>query len=302
MQAPVEPLFKWSKVVWEYLGFLAAFGTFGALGFEFLVMAPIRRRVGGVPLDGSSWAAPVRSNSARIGAAGAVLGLLGVFLEAAATGAEKQIGFIGGLSTEGLAVPMHIVALLIILASFIAASRDVRRAWWLAAIVALVLQFRNLFTLRWATLINPIHEFAASLWIGTLFVILAAALPIVMRGATPPQDRGRVVRELVNSFSTSALWLGGVLVLSGITTAWRHLKYVEALWTTPYGQTFLGKLCLVVLVFAVAAVNWRRVRPALNTEASVGTFRRSGWSEVTLAALVLVVTAFLVSLPTPKGH
>ena len=44
----------------------------------------------------------------------------------------------------------------------------------------------------------------------------------------------------------------------GVITVWRHLKYLSALWTTPYGYALLLKLALVAAVFSLGAWNWRR--------------------------------------------
>jgi putative copper export protein len=91
-----------------------------------------------------------------------------------------------------------------------------------------------------------------------------------------------------------------VLAISGVVTAWRHLKYVAALWTTSYGFALIVKLCVVVIVLALGAWNWRRVRPSLGTEAATGALRRSATAELAFAGLVLLITSVLVSLPSPK--
>ena len=77
----------------------------------------------------------------------------------------------------------------------------------------------------------------------------------------------------------------------------RHLHYPAALWTTPYGRTFLVKLVLVLGVVALGAWNWRRVRPALGDAAGAARVRRSATAELAAAALVLVTTAILVGMP-----
>ena len=47
-------------------------------------------------------------------------------------------------------------------------------------------------------------------------------------------------------------------MLFGVITAWRHLKYLSALWTTPSGYALLLKLALVAAMFSLGAWNWRR--------------------------------------------
>ena len=62
----------------------------------------------------------------------------------------------------------------------------------------------------------------------------------------------------------------------------------------------IAKLCLVAGVVALGAWNWRRQKPRMGSEAGAIALRRSASAELTLAGAVLVVTAILVSLPTPK--
>jgi len=66
------------------------------------------------------------------------------------------------------------------------------------------------------------------------------------------------------------------------------------------GYTLIAKLWVVALVFALGAWNWRRQRPTLGSEAAAASIRRSATAELTVAAIVLVITAVLVSLPSPR--
>jgi putative copper resistance protein D len=130
-------------------------------------------------------------------------------------------------------------------------------------------------------------------------VLIVAGLSTVLRDGARGQ-RGPIVADMVNGFSPLALTCGPLLVLTGVTTAWLHLKPLSSLWTTPYGYALLTKLCLVAVVFGLGAWNWRRQRPRLGSEESAHLIRRSASMEVATATLVLVVTAILVSLPSPK--
>jgi putative copper export protein len=60
------------------------------------------------------------------------------------------------------------------------------------------------------------------------------------------------------------------------------------------------KLILVAMVMALGAWNWKRVRPSLGGEGSELIIRRSATLELTFAALVLLATSVLVTLPSPK--
>ncbi len=116
----------------------------------------------------------------------------------------------------------------------------------------------------------------------------------------PAERRGPRVATLVNAFSPFALVCAAVLVGFGLLTAWRHLHTLPALWTTLYGRTLIVKLVAVLGVVALGAWNWRRAKPQLGSEAAAHAIRRSAVAELTGAALVLAITAVLVSVPSPR--
>jgi len=131
-------------------------------------------------------------------------------------------------------------------------------------------------------------------------VLVVAGLPAILRGPVPRDRRWQLVAELVGRFSKVALVAAGFAGLSGIVASWLHLKYLAALWTTPYGYALDLKLFVVAIVVALGAWNWRRLTPKLNADESVHQLRRSATAELVFAAIVLLVTAVLVILPNPK--
>ena len=69
---------------------------------------------------------------------------------------------------------------------------------------------------------------------------------------------------------------------------------------TPYGVTLMIKLGVVAAVAALGAWNWKRVKPRLGAEGGAMILKRStARAEVLAATVVLVITAVLVSLPSP---
>ena len=112
--------------------------------------------------------------------------------------------------------------------------------------------------------------------------------------------RGALAARMVNQFSPLALGSAAVLTTFGVITAWRHLKRLDALWTTPYGYALIAKLCVVAGVVALGAWNWRRQKPRLGTEGGAIALKGSATAELALAGVVLVLTAVLVSLPSPR--
>jgi copper transport protein len=104
---------------------------------------------------------------------------------------------------------------------------------------------------------------------------------------------------MVNAFSPAALVFAGTAAATGVISAAFQLGALSALWTSAYGRTLLLKLAVVGLVIAAGAYNWRRLRPALADSAPVERLRTSGGAELIGAAVVLLITAILVAVPTP---
>lgn len=278
------------EVLLEYVGFAAWFATFGALGFRFAVL---RRDAGG----DAALMASAGHGAARIGLIGAVLMLARSLINAARAAAERDVSIVEAL--QGRPMVPFLCAIVLLVAFGMALGR-IHAGWWIAALASAVLALSNVTTGRWPSLVNPLHEMAASLWLGTLFVLLIIGLPAVMRAGSP-ESRGRTVALLVSRFSPLALGAAALLGTTGVITAVRHLKYWSALWTTPYGYAFDVKLSLVLCVIALGAWNWRRMTPRLGDEAAARDLRRSARAELTFAGLVLLVTGILVSLPSPRA-
>ncbi|MEA2766886.1 MAG: hypothetical protein QOK07_3290, partial [Gemmatimonadaceae bacterium] len=172
--------------------------------------------------------------------------------------------------------------------------------WTLAAIGILVAVLQPVYTGKLAGKVNAVHILAASTWLGTLLVLTLIGIRGVIRSATSGPARAQLIADLVNSFSPLALIAASIVAITGATTAWLHLKRISSLWTTSYGVALDIKLVFVLIVLVLGAWNWRRVRPSLGGEGSELTIRRSARMELTFAALVLIATSVLVTLPSPK--
>ncbi len=294
---------KWAKTGSKFTGFLAYFGVFGALGFR-LVRLRLQDWSRATEADKGGLVGPAFQ---RVDRRAAVIGMLGAMLllvEFAAIALRTAAGNHGGLrAAMRLAEPEDyaqlVLAPLLALAFWLAAKG--RRGGWTAAlIVGGTFAVRHLVTGRLRALVNPLHAAAAALWLGTLFVIVVAALPVILQDPFPRASRGPLVASLAARFSPLALFSAGFVGLSGLMTSWLHLKYFAALWTTSYGQWLIIKLVFVAGIAAMGALNWRRVLPQLGTEEAAGTLRRASRWELVFTLIVLVVTAVLVSVPSPK--
>jgi putative copper export protein len=71
------------------------------------------------------------------------------------------------------------------------------------------------------------------------------------------------------------------------------------LWSSAWGRYVLLKAVLAAVIVVLGAVNWRRLGPRLRQVAGTQALQRALWSEVGLAAAVLLVTALLIVTPLP---
>lgn len=290
-----EPLIDWSHVGLELLNFAGTLALYGATGFG--LVGP------GASSDGiaaPAVPAPAARRAAVVGLIGGVLSLLSIAAGTAARAAEKGETFAAAFAAGGPLGTARLAFVVLALLGFGLARAGRRAGWWIALAATLALALRSIARGTWTALVNPLHVLAAGLWIGTLFVLVVAVFPVALRGELPAGRGGALVAAVVSRFSRLALLAAGLLGLTGVVTAWRHLKYVAALWTTPYGWALLVKLALVATVVAVGAFNWRRVTPGLGTDDGTRRLDRSARTELAVAGLVLLVTAVLVSLPAPR--
>jgi len=279
----------------ELIKFVGSFLAIGAIGFRFGIV----RRVRGMSDEARTI---LRADNA------ALLGILGVLLLVLNTLGAPYLSAIADSKTFAEALPKNLNPFefkLAMLALAFVGFALVRSApsfgWTLAAITVVITVLQPLYTGRnVAGKVNAVHVLAASTWLGTLLVLTLIGIRGLIRSTAPGAQRAELVADLVNSFSPLALTASAIVAITGGTTAWLHLKRVSALWTTSYGIALMVKLGLVLIVVVLGAWNWKRVRPSLGTEGTEQVIRRSATMELTFAALVLLATSVLVTLPSPK--
>lgn len=305
-QSPLYAAVRW-------LTFVGILGVVGAVAFRLFVISLIER--GGRPPDGSALPASASARAARIG-----LGAIGLLLVALVLRLYAQLYALHGPSrildidrigsllsgtTWGLGWLLQAGGLLLATLGFILTRSRGRVGWTLAALGAAVLSFTPALSghavgvqdVGWlAILADGLHVLGAGGWMGGLMVVTAAGLPVALR---QPTGRAAAVAALIHAFSPTALFFAGVVVATGVFSAWLHLGTVPALWTTAYGRTLLLKLGVAALVFGTGAYNWLKVKPALGREPTAGRLRRSATIELAVALAVLAVTAVLVATPLP---
>ena len=296
-----EPLLRWSEPITELFGFILLFLSVGAVGFRWVVLRGLIRPVGAGADPGSEPAIYqyAANRAAWIGLLAVLAASVRLALRYPALAVRRHTT-VSGLLLHNAQAGLQAVLVLAALVGFVLAIRHSGIGWVLAGIGVLGERLEGLFFGQFSRLVNPIHATAGALWIGTLFFIVVVGLPAVLRSTLPGERRGRMVADLISAFSPFALAFAAILVTFGVITAWRHLHKLSALWTTPYGYALIAKLCLVGMVVALGAWNWKRQRPNLGSEPAAHAIRRSASAELTVAFLVLIATSILVSLPSPR--
>jgi putative copper export protein len=286
------PLIVWSDPPRELAGFVGQFLAAGAIGFRFFAL-------------GGSWAESDHGFYDDAARRAAIIGFVGVLvigfltlLQLPSLAARRHVT-VSALVMTDTSTTLQVIFLIIALVGFALAMVRTGPGWPIAAAAVVAGSLRAAFIGKWASVVNPVHELAAGLWIGSLFVLVAAGLTSLLRHEARDR-RGAIAADMVNRFSPLALTMGAVVVIFGVITAWRHLHVLSNLWSTPYGYTLIAKLCVVSFVFGLGAWNWRRQRPTLGSESAAVSIRRSATAELTVAAIVLLITAVLVSLPAPR--
>jgi putative copper export protein len=294
---PSEPLIAWPQPFFELLGFIAIFLAAGAVGFRWIVLGGSGVARSADPAE-RGLATRAEQRAAAFGLFGAVVTLALFANKLPGFAARRHQTIVQFLSAPANALQLALLALAVL--GLALGLARIRNGWLLASVALVANVIRPAVFGGWLRAVNPAHAFAGGLWIGTLFMLITCGLLLLKGSPLDPERRGTVAANMVHAFSPFALASAALLATMGMITAWTHLKRLSSLWTTPYGIALIIKLCLVAGVAALGAWNWKRQRPKLGTEAAAHHLRRSATAELSVAGLVLIVTAILVSLPSPK--
>jgi copper transport protein len=152
------------------------------------------------------------------------------------------------------------------------------------------------------------HLAGAAVWLSGLVGLVLVALPST-RGLADG-ERVTILAPVVTRFSNIAVWCVALIVASGVFRAWMEIRTLAGLTGYAYGITLLIKLGVIVPLVVLGAVNNRWTKPRIRRAAEDTGLTQTGVSgirtlnklvtfEVVLAAVVLIITAVLVSLPPP---
>lgn len=147
---------------------------------------------------------------------------------------------------------------------------------------------------------DALHLAAVAVWLTGLALV---ALCLWRLPRLAPSGRLRATQVLTR-FSTVALGAVALVLATGTLRSLGELSAPEQLWTTDYGRTLLAKMCLLLVVMAVAARNRRTVnsltRLAGTSAVGIARVRRLVTVELAIALAVIAVASILVA--TPPGR
>ncbi len=142
-----------------------------------------------------------------------------------------------------------------------------------------------------AVLADTAHVVASGLWLGTLLVLVAAALKL----PDSEGDRDRAVRAWIEPFHRLAVGSVAVVLATGLFATWLHAS-PAVLVRTDWGFALLAKLVLVAGVLALGWHSGWKLRNDLHRPGMPGRLLDSALLELVAAQLVLLATAVLVAL------
>jgi copper transport protein len=151
-----------------------------------------------------------------------------------------------------------------------------------------------------------VHVAAMSVWLGGLAIFLVA-VPAATR-LLADGERSRMLAALLLRFSPLALGSVIALAVTGVIQSIVYLGPLEQLVETGFGRAILIKGLLLIVLIGFGAWHRRRSIPELRRLADDGAapggagivLRRALRGEVALIAVVLAVTAALVSYAPPS--
>lgn len=142
------------------------------------------------------------------------------------------------------------------------------------------------------------HVLGAGGWVGGLVAILLSGLPslkIIDAG-----ERQVAGARLVRAYHRTALECVTLVVLSALLAAWLRLGNISQLVSTDYGRVLLLKVAFVIVVLLFGMFHWQRVVSVDWDADTKFRFQRSATAELMVGAIVIAVTALLVSTPLPQ--
>ncbi len=298
------------------------------LGGVFLVLGLLRPALRKVKPDAASeeFALKLTANAARWVFYGALLAGVATFLNIFIDVGEAQgktiyagvdLGMVARFATLTSVGKRTVIRVVILLFIALLAGLPWRTKWWLVGVSALACSIFTSFVSHaaaqpmdrlYAMVAQVIHVTAVAAWMGVLFQLLAARSLIEGQAG---QSNTRLLAEIIRRFSPVALTVVSLIGLSGLFLVYRFLGATGAVLTSAYGLTLIVKMLLLLPALVAGAINYRIIRPQLDSLSGTATendsakknlllrFGRMLELEATAGVLVIVVAGILASVSPP---
>lgn len=288
----------------RWISYLGVMGLIGAGTFQGIVHIRLARRFPGAtpPILGRVRAAAfLAALFLVIGETLKLLGQLRSFVEPGEALTRDIFNLVVRESSWGHSWQLQAaaagIALLVVLL--------VRNTWVLVPLALLTVglapltghAIENPWGPRVGVVLHGVHQLGGGVWIGTLFLVIAAGYGGSRQMAG--DERHSFIAEMVHSYSPIALAGVSTAVLAGLVLAFGYLEPLSTLWRTGYGRTLIVKVLLMGGTAAIGAYNWRLVRPRLGEQTASQRLYRSATLELIIGSLLLGATSILVALPAP---
>jgi copper transport protein len=199
---------------------------------------------------------------------------------------------------------LGVAGFVVVLIGFLLAGK-LRAGWIVAAVGLVIIAVSEALTGHSGTVSHAAAAIAADVahvlgaggWLGGLTAVLLCGLPVLRRRDSAIVDDAGA--GLVRAYHGTAMECVIVVILSAIVAAWVRLPAFSALWTTPYGLALLRKIIFVLVVLGFGFYHWRRVVIPAWTSHTLARFRRTAAAELVFGAVVVALTAYLLSQPLP---
>src|SRR3990172_6652491 len=121
---------------------------------------------------------------------------------------------------------------------------------------------------------EAIHLLAASVWAGGLLALVVTIVPLLRRGSFGTA----LARTILRRFSRLAAASLAILLITGLYNSGQQVASLDALLTTPYGQSLLLKVTLALAVAFLGLLNASILHPGVADALRRLLRRPQGWN------------------------
>ena len=183
-----------------------------------------------------------------------------------------------------------------------------KRAWWgwiIAGLGVVGIGFGEGLTGHAAAVHNTSLALAADLahllgaggWLGGLAALMLCGLPALRRAVGT--DQWTSGSRLLRAYHRATVECVILVVVTAVVAACLRLAHFSDFWTTDYGRLLMRKTIVVAFALAIGGYHWRAVVTPQWGATTEARFWRTAAAELLLGAIIVAITAVLISTPFP---